>query len=96
MAKPKQARARHILVDSEFICQEILEQLEKGMSFAHLADIYSECPSGTEDGGDLGWFRPKMMVKEFDKVIFSGKKGQICGPVKTEFGYHVIEILDFK
>ena len=91
----KEARARHILVEEEFICDEIMEQLDKGISFTHLAEIYSECPSGQE-GGDLGWFKPKMMVKEFDKVVFSGEKGKVYGPVKTQFGYHVIEILDLK
>ena len=88
----KRARARHILVNSKEICQELKEEIENGADFAALAKDISECPSGHE-GGDLGEFSPGQMVKSFDKVVFSGEIGKIYGPIKTEFGYHLIEIL---
>jgi peptidyl-prolyl cis-trans isomerase C len=86
------ARARHILVSSKQICQELKEDIENGEDFAALARDFSECPSGSE-GGDLGVFSPGEMVKAFDKVVFKEKLNKVIGPVKTEFGYHLIEIL---
>ncbi|MBL9080311.1 MAG: peptidylprolyl isomerase, partial [Planctomycetales bacterium] len=62
-----------------------------GAKFADLAKEHSECPSG-QDGGDLGEFRPGQMVPEFDKVVFSAPVNTIQGPVKTQFGYHLIEV----
>lgn len=86
------ARARHILVKSKKQCLELLEKINSGTDFAEIAKDYSECPSGRK-GGDLGEFKPGMMVKEFDKVVFSGEIGEVYGPVQTQFGYHLIEIL---
>jgi peptidyl-prolyl cis-trans isomerase C len=85
------ASARHILVDEEGKCSELKTQLEAGADFAKLAEVYSKCPSGKQ-GGDLGEFTPGQMVKEFDEVVFSADLGQVHGPVKTQFGYHLIEI----
>ncbi len=84
--------ARHILVESETEAQELKRQLESGADFAALAREHSQCPSG-EEGGDLGEFGPGEMVREFDNVAFRAALGQTHGPVKTEFGYHLIEIL---
>ena len=86
------ARARHILVETRKECLELLERVNNGEDFAVLAGKHSKCPSG-KNGGDLGEFSPGMMVKEFDKVVFSGKIGEVYGPVQTQFGYHLIEIL---
>jgi len=87
----KKAKARHILVSSKEICQELKKEIENGGDFAKTAKEMSECPSGNE-GGDLGEFTPGQMVKAFDKVVFSAEVGKVYGPVKTQFGYHLIEV----
>ncbi|NCB46672.1 peptidylprolyl isomerase [bacterium] len=89
------ARARHILVKEKKDCLDLLEQINAGADFAALAEKHSQCPSGKK-GGDLGEFRPGMMVKEFDKVVFSGNLNEVYGPIKTQFGFHLIEILERK
>ncbi len=85
------AAARHILVESEAECQKLKDQITKGSDFADLAKKHSTCPSGKE-GGALGKFKPGQMVREFDEVVFKGALGVVHGPVKTQFGYHLIEI----
>ena len=85
------ATARHILVASEDAAQDLKTQIEDGADFAELARQHSECPSGRQ-GGDLGEFGPGQMVKEFDTVVFSADVGSVEGPVKTQFGYHLIEV----
>ena len=85
------ASARHILVPSETDCNTLKNMIEGGEDFAEIARIHSKCPSGKQ-GGALGEFRPGQMVKEFDEVVFSGEIGKVLGPVKTQFGYHLIEI----
>ena len=85
------ARARHILVASEADCTSLKSMIEKGEDFAEIASQHSKCPSGKQ-GGDLGEFSPGQMVREFDEVVFSGEIGKVLGPVKTQFGYHLIEI----
>lgn len=87
------AKARHILVDSENECQQLKEDIENGGDFAAVAAEKSNCPSG-KSGGDLGEFGPGQMVKEFDDVVFSAEVGKVQGPVKTQFGYHLIEITE--
>ena len=86
------ARARHILVSTKKECLELLERINKGEAFDIIAEQHSKCPSGKK-GGDLGEFKPGLMVKEFDKVVFSGNVGEVYGPVQTQFGYHLIEIM---
>lgn len=86
------ASARHILVPTEEECLSLKKRIEGGETFAAIAGQYSKCPSGRQ-GGALGEFRPGQMVKEFDEVVFSGEIGKVLGPVKTQFGYHLIEIL---
>ena len=85
------ASARHILVDDEKLCNDLIEQINNGTDFGELAKKHSKCPSG-QQGGDLGEFGPGAMVPEFDKVVFSAEIGKVQGPVKTNFGYHLIEI----
>jgi len=85
------ATARHILVDTEAECLELLALIENGADFAQVALEHSRCPSRMR-GGDLGAFRPGQMVPEFDAVVFSGEVGRVLGPVQTQFGFHLIEI----
>ena len=85
------ATARHILVDTEQECERIKQEIESGSDFGELAKKHSSCPSGGR-GGDLGEFGPGMMVKEFDEVVFSAPIGAVQGPVKTQFGYHLLEV----
>ncbi len=85
------ATARHILVDSESECTELKKRIEEGADFAACAAEVSRCPSGRQ-GGNLGEFSPGQMVREFDEVVFTGEVGKVLGPVKTDFGYHLIEI----
>ena len=87
------ASARHILVPTEEQCSTLKTEIEGGSDFADLARQHSQCPSG-KSGGDLGEFGPGQMVAEFDKVVFSAPIGQVQGPVKTQFGYHLIEITE--
>jgi peptidyl-prolyl cis-trans isomerase C len=85
------AAARHILVKTEAACQQLKTEIEGGADFAALAKQHSECPSG-RNGGDLGVFSQGQMVPEFDKVVFTGEVGKVHGPVKTQFGYHLLEV----
>ncbi len=85
------ASARHILVDSEEQCQTLKDEITGGADFAEIAKQHSSCPSGSK-GGDLGEFGPGMMVKEFDEVVFSADVNTVQGPVKTQFGYHLLEV----
>ena len=87
------AKARHILVDSEEKCNQLKEQISEGTDFTELAKQHSSCPSG-QNGGDLGSFGPGMMVPEFDTVCFNGEVGIVHGPVKTQFGYHLLEVTE--
>ena len=85
------ASAKHILVASEAECQKLKTEIENGADFSDVAKKHSTCPSG-KSGGGLGTFRPGQMVREFDEVVFKGELGVIHGPVKTQFGYHLINI----
>ncbi len=85
------ARARHILVKTEEACNDLKTQIDGGADFAALAKEHSDCPSG-QKGGDLGEFGPGKMVKEFDDVVFTVDVGTVQGPVKTQFGYHLLEV----
>ena len=87
------AAARHILVDTEKQCEELKQELLDGADFAELAKQHSSCPSGRQ-GGDLGEFGRGQMVKEFDEVVFSAALNEVQGPVKTQFGYHLLEVTD--
>lgn len=87
------ASARHILVETKEKCEELKEKITAGSDFADIARDHSKCPSGKQ-GGDLGEFGPGQMVKEFDDVVFSAELNKAHGPIKTQFGYHLIEITD--
>jgi peptidyl-prolyl cis-trans isomerase C len=86
------ASARHILVEDEQVCKDLKEQIINGeTTFEEAAQSYSQCPSGDE-GGDLGTFGQGQMVPEFDTVVFNDEVGVVHGPVKTQFGYHLLEV----
>ena len=87
------ARARHILVPDEETCASLKAEIEGGADFVELALKHSTCPSGKQ-GGDLGEFAPGQMVKEFDEVVFNKEVGKVHGPVKTKFGYHLVEVTE--
>lgn len=91
MAIEMMAEARHILVADEAECAELKSRIEKGEDFAKIAKKYSTCPSGKQGGG-LGTFEPGDMVPEFDTVVFNEEIGKVHGPIKTDFGFHLIEI----
>ena len=85
------ATARHILVETEELCNDLKKQIEEGADFTAIAAKHSSCPSRAQ-GGDLGSFGPGQMVPEFDKVVFSADVNTVQGPVKTQFGYHLLEV----
>lgn len=91
----KQVRAKHILVEKEVQAKEILSEIKAGKSFEDAAKEYSTC-SSKEKGGDLGYFKKGQMVPEFEKAAFEAAVGELTGPVKTQFGYHLILVEDKK
>ena len=85
------AAARHILVPTAEQAEDLKKQIAEGADFAEIARQHSTCPSSAR-GGDLGEFAPGQMVKEFNDVCFTEPVGVVHGPVKTQFGYHLIEV----
>lgn len=83
--------AKHILVAEEADCLAILEAIKNGKAFEDAAKESSTCPSGAQ-GGDLGEFGKGQMVKEFEEAAFAAEIGTVVGPVKTQFGYHLIKV----
>jgi peptidyl-prolyl cis-trans isomerase C len=94
MKGEEEVHARHILVPTEQEAKDIEAQLKGGADFAKLAKEKSKDPSGASNGGDLGWFTKDQMVPEFADAAFKLPKGQISDPVKTQFGWHIIEVVD--
>lgn len=86
-----QASARHLLVETEEQCEALKKEIEGGADFSAVAQKNSSCPSSAQ-GGDLGTFGPGQMVPEFDAVVFSAPLNTVQGPVKTQFGYHLLEV----
>jgi peptidyl-prolyl cis-trans isomerase C len=105
MGKEQEVHARHILIRAaagdekaskaaEDKIKMVIARLNKGEDFAKVASEVTEDPSGKANGGDLGYFTKEQMVPEFSEVAFKLDKGQISGPVKTQFGWHVIKVED--
>lgn len=74
--------------------KDILQQIKNGADFAKMAKEYSLDPISASRGGDLGWFGKGMMVPPFEKAAFNAKIGEIVGPVRTDYGYHLIKVHD--
>ena len=94
LAQPEQVEASHILVDDEATANEVKAQLDEGKDFAELAAKYSTDSSNAQIGGELGFFGRGDMVEAFEEAAFSLEINEISGPVKTEFGYHIIKVTD--
>jgi peptidyl-prolyl cis-trans isomerase D len=104
----EQANARHILIrvapdatevegaEVEVRANGVAAIAKQGADFSELAAIHSEDPGSKDSGGDLGWFGRGRMVKEFEDAVFSAKPGEIIGPVKSQFGYHIIRVEAFR
>jgi peptidyl-prolyl cis-trans isomerase D len=104
----EQARAAHILIrvapdadvdtqnDAELRAKGVAQIARAGGEFAVLAEKHSDDPGSKDKGGDLGWFGRGRMVPEFDEAVFSAKPGDIVGPVKSQFGYHIIKVDGFR
>lgn len=89
-----EVHARHILVPDEATAKKIIADLKKGGDFAALSKQYSKDPGAAAQGGDLGWFKKGDMVPEFASVAFALKDNEVTQtPVKTQFGWHVIQVL---
>lgn len=89
-------KARHILVDSEEKANEVKGKLDGGAKFEDLAKEYSTDPGSKDNGGDLGWFGTGAMVPEFESAAYALKVNEISAPVKSEHGWHVIQVTDKK
>ncbi len=92
---PVKVRAAHILVKTEQEAGVVLYDLQHGGDFEKIAMEKSMCPS-RKKGGDLGWFGRGQMVKEFETAAFSTAPGKLSGVVKTQFGYHIIKVIEAK
>ena len=90
----EKATARHILVKGKAKADQLFKQIQDGGDFAKLAEKESTDPGSAAEGGKLPPFSPGQMVPPFDKAVFSSEVGELVGPVKTQFGYHIIEVLE--
>jgi|TARA_Y100000310_G_scaffold330539_1_gene402386 peptidyl-prolyl cis-trans isomerase C len=90
---PKKVLASHILVKTESEANVASYDVNHGKDFEEVAKSVSICPS-RKKGGSLGWFTRGKMVKEFENIAFSLKKGEISKPFKTQFGWHIVKVED--
>lgn len=102
---PEQVKASHVLIKAgpdkddaaaRKEAEDVLAQAKAGKDFAELAKKYSQDESNAKNGGDLGFFGRGAMVKEFENAAYSMQPGQISDVVKTQFGYHVIKVMEKK
>ena len=92
----KEVRAEHILVQTKDEALDLKTKIDNHeMTFEEAAKKFSKCPSG-RNGGDLGYFGRGMMVKEFEEAAFEGDENKVSDPVQTQFGWHLIKVIDKK
>ncbi len=91
----KKVQARHILLKSKELAEELKKKIDDGEDFSTLAEQHSECPS-KKRGGDLGWFGKGAMVRAFEVAAFTADEGEVVGPIKTEFGWHLIYVYEIQ
>ncbi|MFA6037282.1 MAG: SurA N-terminal domain-containing protein [Legionellales bacterium] len=101
--EPEKRHAAHILLTSEKIsgdaaqvdalAAKLMQELQQGADFSALAKEYSADPGSSTQGGDLGWFGRGMMVPEFEEAVFTAKSDTLVGPIKTDFGLHIIKVI---
>ncbi|WP_137743612.1 peptidylprolyl isomerase [Robertmurraya siralis] len=89
-----QIKARHILVEDEATAKEVKAKLDDGGDFAELAKEYSQDPGSAEEGGELGWFGPGMMVQPFEEAAYALDVNEISEPVKSDNGFHIIQVTE--
>ncbi len=94
--QPEGVEARHILVEDRETADEVVALLSAGGDFAELAAEYSIDFSNKDNAGYLGFFSRGEMVQEFDEAVFALEVGEISAPVQTDFGFHIIELLDYR
>ncbi|KLO23716.1 MULTISPECIES: peptidylprolyl isomerase [unclassified Marinitoga] len=93
----EEIKAQHILVSDEATANKIKQMIEnKEITFEDAASKYSKDTSNATSGGELGWFKHNTMVKEFEDASFNATVGELVGPVKTNYGYHIIRVQDKK
>ena len=93
-ANGEEVRARHILVDSEIQAKEIYEKIAYGATFEQMARQFSKDPGSKDVGGDLGYFGRGQMVPPFEEAAFGLPVGDVSDPVKSQFGWHLIKVVD--
>lgn len=93
-ARGDEVRARHILVEEKDQADKLLKQIKDGGDFAALARTHSIDTGSAEQGGNLGYFTQDMLNGRFTRPVFEAAKGDLIGPVKSEFGWHIAEVLD--
>ena len=92
-AMPREYHARHILVKTKEEADALIAQIKGGKDFAELAKQNSQDPGSAKNGGDLGWFSPSSMVKEFGQAVAQLQNGQMTEtPVQTQYGFHIIKL----
>lgn len=91
----QEANAKHILVETKDEADKIAAEIADGKSFEDAAKEHSRDGSSS-DGGDLGWFRKEDMVPQFGNAVFGLKPGEVSAPVETQFGWHVIKLVEFR
>ncbi len=93
-APTKEFNAAHILVATEDEAKALKAEIDGGADFAELAKTKSSDPGSAQNGGDLGWFGPGMMVEPFEKAVMTMQPGAVSGPVQTQFGWHIIKLTE--
>ncbi|MDO5542204.1 MAG: peptidylprolyl isomerase [Acinetobacter sp.] len=85
------AIVRHILVKDKETCEQLKKRIQSGGDFAKIAKQFSTCPSGKK-GGELGEVKKGQLVPVIDKLVFTAAERVLHGPVKSQFGFHLVEI----